>query len=341
MTSIPAHPTQRAIVQTGYGDPSAVLVSIANLPIVAPTAHAVQVQVRASSINPIDWQMIKGNRRLIHRRRFPFIPLFDVAGIVTAVGSEVSAFAVGDRVYGDNEVDAGGGGEYVTMSDSLLSRAPAGVSFVEAAAIPLAAQTALMCIDRGGISTGTRVAVVGASGGVGHFAVQMASAAGALVTGVSSEKNRDFVLGLGAEDVVDRNATNLAAAYGPDSFDVVIDTVGGRVQWEQARLVLRPGGKFVTISRDEDDVMDPAAVLRLIVATTPRLIRALSPRGIKYIPVFLRSSTSLLERVTALVESGSIRPHIGQVFPLTIDGVTAAIDESRRGRTVGKLALER
>ncbi|WP_038512418.1 NAD(P)-dependent alcohol dehydrogenase [Amycolatopsis japonica] len=341
MTSAPAPRTQQAIVQTRYGGARDVLALIKDLPVVPPSAHEVQVQVRASSINPIDWHMLEGNRRLITRRRFPFTPMFDLAGVVTAVGSEVTTFSVDDRVYADNEIHGGGGTEYVNVPEDLLAHAPAGLGFAETAAIPLAAQTALTCLDRGDISPGTRIAIIGASGGVGHFAVQMARAAGAFVVGVSSARNRDFVLKLGADEVVDRNETDLTAQYGANSFDVVIDTVGGRNQWLQARHVLRQGGRFVTISRDEDGVVTPAAIVRLLTTITVRRIQGAGKRGIKYIPVFLKASRSLLRRVTALVDNGHVTPHVARTFPLTLAGLRQGIEESRAGRTAGKLVLER
>ena len=166
----------------------------------------------------------------------------------------------------------------------------------------------------------------------------MASAAGALVTGVSTAKNRDFVLGLGASEVIDRNATDLAAAYGPGSFDVVIDKVGGRIQWEQARRVLRPGGEFVTISRNEDDVIDAAAILRLLVATRPRLLRSLGPRRTKYVPAFLS--------LTVGQSDGSRRKR--QCRSSSSPGLPFDAGRSDRsdraepaGHAVGKLALKR
>ncbi|MFC4852970.1 NAD(P)-dependent alcohol dehydrogenase [Actinophytocola glycyrrhizae] len=341
MTTDSAARTQHAIVQTRYGDVRDVLALATDVPVTPPVAHEVQVHVRASSLNPIDWHMIEGNRRLITRRRFPFTPMFDLAGVVTAVGSAVTAFTVGDRVYADNEMNGGGGTEYVNVPVDLLAPAPAGLSFTEAAAIPLAAQTALTCLDQGGVSAGTRVAVIGASGGVGHFVIQMARAAGAFVVGVSSARNLDFVLGLGAAEVVDRNETDLPTKYGADSFDVVIDTVGGRNQWVQARRVLRPGGRFVTISRDEDGVVTPAAIVRLLTTITSRRIRGAGKRGIKYLPVFLKAAHPLLQRVTALVESGQVVPHLARTFPLTLEGVNQGIEENRTGRTVGKLVFER
>ncbi|MFJ6723651.1 NAD(P)-dependent alcohol dehydrogenase [Streptomyces sp. NPDC091281] len=340
MTSDSVPSTQQAIVQHRYGAARDVL-GTAETPVRAPGPEEVQVQVRAAGVNPIDWQMIEGNRRLISRRRFPFTPLFDLAGVVTAVGEGVTGFRVGDRVHADNEIDGGGGAEYVTVRTGLLAPVPDGLDFAAAAALPLAGQTALTCLDRGGVTAGSRVAVIGASGGVGHLAVQMAHAAGAYVVGVASGRNGDFVRSLGADEIMDRTETVLSSAYGADAFDVVIDCVGGRDQWVQARRVLRPGGRFVTIARDEDGEVTVASAARLVTTITARRLRGAGTRGTKYVPVFLKSSAPLLHRVNTLTTEGHVRAHISRTFPLTLGGVNTAIEESRAGRVIGKLVLQR
>lgn len=341
MTVTSAPSVQRSIVQTRYGAARDVLTLSEDMPVCAPGEREVQVRVRASSVNPIDWQMIEGNRRLITRRRFPFTPLFDLAGVVTAVGDGVTSYEVGDRVHADNETNGGGGAEYVNVHEGLLAPVPAGLGYVESAAIPLAAQTALTCLDSAEVTSGTRVAVIGASGGVGHYVVQLAHAVGAFVVGVSGTRNLEFVRTLGADEVIDRTTTDLASRFGPDSFDVVIDTAGGIEQWVRARHVLRPGGRFVTIARDEDGVVTPASATRLLATITARRIRGSGARGVKYIPVFLKASGALLRRVDAFVEGGDVGVHIASSFPLTVEGVNAAIEESRSGRTIGKLVLTR
>lgn len=341
MTSHAVPRTQQAVVQGRYGAVRDVLALSESVPVRAPGAREVQVHVQAAAVNPIDGQLIEGNRRLITRRRFPFTPLFDLAGVVSAVGDQVTSFRVGDRVHADNERDGGGASEYVNVHDGLLAPAPPGLSFAEAAAIPLAAQTALTCLDAGQVAAGSRVAVIGASGGVGHFVVQMVRAAGASAVGVASARNREFVRSLGADEFIDRQETDLSAGFGADAFDVVIDCVGGREQWTHARHVLRPGGRFVTIARDEDGVVTPASAARLISTVTARRLRGGGARGTKYVPVFLKASGALLRRVNELVGDGRVRVHVSRSLPLTLEGVTAAIEESRAGRTVGKLVLER
>ena len=115
-----------------------------------------------------------GNRRLLARRRYPFVALFDIAGVVTAVGSDVKRFQVGDAVHADNQKDGGGAGTFVDVDENLVSHKPGLMSFLEAAAIPLAGQTALLALDMAEVGPGARVVIIGASGGVGSLAVQIA-----------------------------------------------------------------------------------------------------------------------------------------------------------------------
>ncbi|MEU9604738.1 NAD(P)-dependent alcohol dehydrogenase [Streptomyces sp. NPDC048057] len=337
----PVPRTQQAIVQLRYGAVRDVLALAEAVPVRAPGPQEVQIHVRAASLNPIDWQTIEGNRRLIARRCFPFTPLFDLAGVVTEVGHGVTSFRTGDRVHADNEVHGGGASQYANIPARLLAHVPAELDFAESAALPLAAQTAMTCLDRGRVAAGTRVAVIGASGGVGHFVVQLARAAGAHVVGVASARNHEFVRSMGADEAIDRHETDLSASFGADSFDVVIDCVGGREQWTRAQHVLRPGGRFVTIARDEDGVVTPASAARLLSTITARRLRGAGPRGRKYVPVFLKASGDLQRRVNALAETGQLRAHLSRTFPLTLEGVHAAVEESRAGRTVGKLVLLR
>ncbi|GAA3927736.1 NAD(P)-dependent alcohol dehydrogenase [Microbacterium soli] len=336
--SAPVH--QRAVIQQRFGPVEEVLSWTEDLPVRPPQAGQVQVRVEAAGINPIDWQMIQGNRRLITPRRFPFIPLFDIAGTVSAVGSGVTRFRIGDRVHGDNHLQAGGASEYANVDESLLNEIPAGLDFADAAAVPLAAQTALAVLDAGGVTNGSRVAVIGASGGVGTFIVQMLRSRGARIVAVSSSRNHALVRTLGADDVIDHRTTTLADSYPLSSFDTVIDCVGGRDKWLQARRVLRRGGSFVTISRDEDETVTPASALRMLATIGLRRLRGMIGARIKYIPVFLRASADLLGRVDAMVDDGGVAPQIAARFPFTLEGVHAALARSRTGRTPGKIVIE-
>lgn len=335
-----ADATHRTVVQHGYGAAADVL-SSSTRPIEPLAPTQVRIRVHAASVNPIDWQLIEGNRRLLTRRRFPFVPLFDLAGVVTATGSEVTRFAVGDRVHADNKLHGGGAGEYADVEHDLVSRIPAALGFREAAALPLAAQTALLALDKAGIRDGSRLVVIGASGGVGTYAVQMAKALGAAhVTAVSSGRNAGFVRELGADEVVDYTAGRFDTVVPAGAVEAVLDFVGGRDQWVAARNVLAPGGRFVTISRDEDGRITLGSALRLASGIAARRARSRFGRKIAYIPVFLDANHELLDRVGRMVDAGSIRVHVERSYEFTLDGVVAALEHSKTGRTTGKVVVE-
>ncbi len=332
---------QQAIMQVRYGPAKDVLTAASSYSRRQPSKTQVQVEVHAASLNPIDWQMIEGNRRLIAPRKFPFIPLFDVAGTVVAVGEEVQRFKVGDAVHADNEKCGGGASNYVNVEENLVSHKPESLSFAEAAAVPLAGQTALLALEKGGVTSGSRVCVIGASGGVGSFAVQMAKALGAAHTvAVCSGKNGEWVRQLGADQIVDYTKQVLSDALDARSIDVVIDCVGGREQWLMAREVLTRGGRFVTISRDEDGPVTVRSAIRLTSSVLLRKVGSVFGDRIQYVLVFLHASHVLLDRVDGLIAKGKIRVPLENRAMLTLDAVIEQINLSKSGRMRGKSILE-
>ena len=333
--------TQTALVQSRYGPEGEVLSLRTDLSVAPPSATQVQIEVRAASVNPIDWQMIQGNRRMIARRTFPFVPLFDLAGVVSAVGASVLRFKIGDTVHCDNEIEGGGASQVVNVEEDLVCVFPPLLDFAEAAAIPLAGQTALLAIDDAGVGPGGSVVVIGASGGVGSFVVQMAKALGvSRIIAVCSARNAAFVRDLGADEVIDYAAQTMEAVLAPRSIDAVIDCVGGRSQWIAAKRVLRGKGRFVTISRDEDAEVTIGAVLRLVPPVLWRRFASRFGRRIRYLTVFLKASHTLLERVDAMVASGAVAPQVTQHFEFSEQGVISALRTSRNGRVRGKIIVQ-
>lgn len=338
--AVPLHRAQSAVTQTRYGPAPDVLHLRNDVAVLSPAAQQVQIEVRAASINPIDWQMIEGNRRMIAKRAFPFIPLFDIAGVVSAIGAGVERFRIGDRVHCDNKLEAGGASQFVNVDEALVSAIPGALGFAEAAAIPLAGQTALLCLDRAAVGQHSSLCVIGASGGVGSLVVQMAKAAGvARVIAVCGEHNAAFVRAIGADEVVDYKSHTIDSALAPGSLDAVIDCVGGRSQWLSAKRVLRDGGRFVTIARDEDGVVTAGAILRLLPPILWRQFASRFGRRIQYLMVMLDAHHSLLDRVDALIADGAVKPHVAQVYDFSQDGVVNALAASKAGRVVGKLVV--
>ena len=236
----------KALVQDVYGTSEVLRWEDVERP--EPAAGEVQVRVAAASINAADWHIMRGEprvARLMDRRTFgPAGPRErirgrDFAGTIEAVGPGVTAWRVGDPVLGEDGATLA---EYAAVPQECLVRKPDAVSFVEAAALPLAAVTADLCLSQGEVGAGQRVLIIGASGGVGTFAVQLAVLRGAEVTAVCSTRNVDLATSLGAGAVLDYTRQDFTR--GGLTYDVVVDLVGNR-RLRDLRRVVAPGGRLV------------------------------------------------------------------------------------------------
>lgn len=233
----------KALVQDEYGTSDVLRIEDVDRP--EPAAEEVLVRVVAASVNAADWHIMRGEpkvARLMDRgtfgRRRPSqrIRGRDFAGTIEALGPGVTGWQVGDAVFGEDDATLA---EYVVVPAATLVAKPEELSFLDAAALPLAAVTADLCLDRGGVEAGKRVLVIGASGGVGTFAVQLAVARGATVTGVCSTRNVDLVASLGASKVVDYTKQDFARAG--ERYDVVLDLVGNRPLRDLRRVLAKDG----------------------------------------------------------------------------------------------------
>jgi NADPH:quinone reductase-like Zn-dependent oxidoreductase len=273
-----------------------------------PGDGEVLIRVRAASVNPVDWKY----RRGLSEKPLPAVLGNDASGTVEV--SRAEAFAEGDDVFGI--VASGGYAEFATTPAALVARKPAALSHEHAAAIPVAGMTAWQALfDRGGLERGQTALIAGAAGGVGHFAVQFAKRAGARTIGTGSTRNREFVLGLGADEYVDYTEQDVADVV--QDADVVLDTVGGEVT---ASLVpaVRPGGIIVTIAAapPEDAARQRGARAELLI-TSPE--------------------AELLAQIGDLVASGEVRVEIAEALPLT--EVARAHELSESGHVRGKIVL--
>lgn len=273
-----------------------------------PDDGEVLIAVRAASVNPIDWK----HRRGLAQKQLPAVLGADVSGTVEA--SRAEGFAEGDEVFG--LAASGGYAELATAPAAAIAKKPAGVTHEQAAAIPVAGLTAWQALfDRGGLERGQSALIAGAAGGVGHFAVQFAKAAGARTIGTGSARNRDFVLGLGASDYVDYTQQDVAEAV--SDLDLAFDTVGGETT-RSLVPTLREGGILVTIAGapPEEAAAERGARTELLV---------MSPRSDQLI------------RIAELVAAGDVRVEIAETLPLT--DVHGAHELSESGRTRGKIVL--
>jgi NADPH:quinone reductase-like Zn-dependent oxidoreductase len=318
----------RAVVQDGYGDTDVLRVTDRPRPSVGK--DEVLVRVAAAGVDRGTWHVMTGLPYLarlalgLRRQRQP-VPGLDVAGTVVALGSAITRFALGDEVYG---FGTGTFAEYAVAKEKRMAHKPAGVGFVEAAAVPVSAVTALIAVhDLGRVRPGQNVLVLGASGGVGSYAVQMATAAGASVTGVCSAGKADLVLSLGAVDVLDR-ATQDFAALGR-RWDVVVD-IAGNPSLSRLRRALTPAGTAVIVGGEEGGRFSGGM-------NRPLRALALSPLVKQRLSMVVpRQAAADLDRVSELLTEGAVRPSVGATYPLerTADALRDLVAGHVQGKAV-------
>ncbi|MEV0643816.1 NAD(P)-dependent alcohol dehydrogenase [Phytomonospora sp. NPDC050363] len=321
-----------AVLQIAYGAPERVL-TLARTPRPRYAADEVLIRVRASSVNTPDWITVTGIPYVLRLRsglRKPATAVrgTDVAGVVEAVGADVTDLRPGDQVFGSLwsgslTPKAGAFAEYtVTRPDTLL-RKPAGLSFEDAAASVMSGLTALAAMrDVGEVGEGARVLINGASGGVGTFAVQIAELLGAEVTGVCGHRNLELVRSLGAHHVIDYAEEDFTR--GGRRFDVILDNVLNHPPSRTVRA-LTPGGRFLPNS-----VGDAGRLL----AGLPRIARAqllgLGSTDVRSVPI--KADRASLGDLAALLESGEVKAVIDKVYPLAETPAAVAHMLSHRAR---------
>ena len=319
----------KAIYIENYG--GAEVLRFGELPRPVPKTGQVLVEVRAASVNPRDWLLREGRYVFRHlTREFPLVLGSDVSGVVVEVGPDANRFKRGASVFGMQTPFGrmGGYAEYIAISEAALARKPEGVSHEEAAAAPCAALTGYGALIRiGHIGPKSHVLIVGASGGVGSYAVQIAKALGASVTAVTSTGNITLVQSLGADRVIDYKTERFTSVI--RNQDVVFDTIG-KESLTSCRLVLASGGRYITTIPSGRTAMQSAiSGLRRFVS---------GGRTPSAHVVLVRANGDDLERIAALMAEGRIRSVIDSVYPL--HEARAAHEKSRSWRTRGKLVLQ-
>jgi NADPH:quinone reductase-like Zn-dependent oxidoreductase len=291
--------------------------------------HEVLLRVAAAGVDRGTWHLLTGRPYLVRvaiglRRPRQVVLGRDVAGTVVKTGSHVQTLVVGDSVFG---VAAGSFAEYARAKESKLARTPDGLSAAEAAVLGISGMTALQAVDAARLSAGKTLLVIGASGGVGSYAVQMARALGARVSGVSSAAKADFVRSLGAERVIayDNDDVNGRASR----YDAIIDT-GGDTAIATLRRMLAIRGTLVIVGSEGGDAI--TGMGRQLHA------RILSPFvGQRLTFIVNRERQADLERLRVLFESGAVKPALDTVYPL--EHAADAIRDLTGGRARGKLAI--
>jgi NADPH:quinone reductase-like Zn-dependent oxidoreductase len=326
--SPPAVTTMRAITHDAFG--SADVLALAEVPRPAPSDHEVLLRVHAAGVDRGAWHMMTGLPylgRLAFGLRTPRNPALgiEVAGTVEAAGAAVTRFAVGDEVYG---FTMGSFAEYAVAREGRLAAKPRNLTFEQAAAVPVSGATALQALtDAGHVRQGQTVLVIGASGGVGSYVVQIAKALGAEVTGVASTGKLDLVRSLGADHVLDYTCADFAD--GSRHYDLVVD-LGGNPTLSRLRRALTRTGTAVITGGEEGGSLT-GGMNRQLGALL------LSPFLRQRLTMFIaRQRSSDLERLTGLIETGRVTPSIDRTYPLheTAEAIRHLATGTVRGKVV-------
>jgi NADPH:quinone reductase-like Zn-dependent oxidoreductase len=301
----------KAVVIDEYGSNDVVRYTDIDTP--EPKAGEVLIKVAAAGVNPIDWKIRSG----AGQRMGMTLPIHlggEISGMVAAVGQCVESLSPGDAIYGI--IPSGAFAEYAVAKAADLTRKPANLDFIHAAAVPLGGLTAWQAMfDIAGLASGQRLLITNASGGVGSLAVQMAKAKGVHVTAIASKRNEEFVRNLGADDFIDYTTQPFEGAA--SDMDVVFDTVGGDT-FERAFLTVSKGGFVVTS----------------VAFPTDEAQR----HGVGVARVQCKPDAEELALMRAMVEDGKLAAHIARVLPLT--QIKEALALSELGHTRGKIVLQ-
>jgi NADPH:quinone reductase-like Zn-dependent oxidoreductase len=321
----------KAIVYSEYGGPEVLRLTDVETP--APGPNEILVKVRAAALNPVDWHFVRGApfpmRLMMGGLRGPKRPRQvggDFAGTIAAIGSSVTGRRVGEPVFGYKE--AGALAEFLTIPADKVARKPERLTFEQAAGVPLAGLTALQAMrDKAQVRSGQQVLIVGAAGGIGSFAVQIAKALGAHVTGVQSTGALDLVRSLGADRVIDYTKEDFTA--GDARYDVVFDNVCNR-KLSEVRRVVRPGGTVVPNGGGS-----PEKGISILGLLRTMAIRGFLSHNIKF---FVTNPNGAdLQRLADMIQAGTVTPAIDEVYPLT--AVAEAFRHLESGHAHGKIVV--
>lgn len=299
-----------------YGGPE--VLTYEDVPLPAIADDDVLIRVYAAAVNPVDWKIREGHLQSFLPYQLPLVLGWDVSGVVEAVGAKVTTCKPGDEVYSRPNIERDGAyAEYIAVKASEVALKPQTIDHVHAAAVPLAGITAWHCLfESAQLSAGQRVLIHAAAGGVGSYAVQFAHWKGAYVIGTASARNRDFLMELGANEVIDYQSTRFEDVVEP--VDVVFDTMGGDVQ-ERSWQVVKPGGILVSIISPPSQEQAAAHQCRSAY-------------------VFIQPRADWLTEMAHLIDAGQVKPIVDAVFPL--DQAAAAHQMSQSGHTRGKIVFQ-
>ena len=311
----------KAHYSTAYGGSE--VSAYGDLPDPSPGVNQLLVEVKAASINPVDWKIRNGDVKVITGSKFPRIYGSDFAGIVRETGKGVTGFKSGDRVYGSRSVlfnRHGAMAQLRAVDQDLVRAIPEGMSFNEAAALPIAALTALNGLRKCGVKAGSRVLINGGTGGVGHFAVQIARTRGAIVTATCSTGNRELAMKMGADEVMGYSPEELAAT--DKKFDAVVDAYG-KMEFRYVCHLLKRGGTYTST------LFIPPPYLSMI------LVRLVFGKKLK--SANIRRRPEDWKEIENLFAEGKLKPLLENIFPL--EKAADAFELAAKGKPRGKIVV--
>lgn len=318
-----------------YGDSNSFSIE-SNFPEPIPADNQVKIQIKAAGVNPLDYRIRNGELKLFIPSQFPMILGNDMAGVVTAIGKDITRFKIGDRVFGlldANEYPSNRGfakpgcyAEFAVSRENTLSKIPDDVGFISAAATPLAALTAYQALHSiVKLKAGQSLLINGASGGVGTFAIQIAKAMGLKVTAVCSAQKIDLLQSLGADDCIDYKAERLERSE--KRFDLIYDVVANQ-SYSKLKHLLNPNGSYIS---------NVANVSTILSGLSNKCFSFLNVRQHNF-HAWVKSSGKDLDAIASLLTNNEVTPVIDEVFPL--DQVGAAHELIQSGHTTGKIVLD-
>ena len=308
--------TMRAVRIHQYGSTETLQLEQIEIPKI--NSDDVLIQVKSAAINPVDWKIREGYLQEFIPYQLPLTLGWDVAGIVSEVGSNVSEFKVGDAVFSRPDIKRDGSyADFIAVKADEVVLKSTKLDFAQAAALPLAGITAWQClVDVAKVQPGQRVLVHAGAGGVGHLAIQIAKSKGATVIATASSDNQSLLTQLGADQAVDYTIGSLFEQI--DAVDIVVDTLGGEAQ-KQSWALLKPGGTLVSVVEPPSEA----------VAKEHHVNAAF---------VFIEPSSRILRELNKLVEADQLRPIIEHRF--TLEKIVAAHLQSQSGHTRGKIVID-
>lgn len=333
--------TMQALTFQRYGKSPGVELAMVPRP-AALKADELLVQVHAAALNPIDNMILTGMFKPVLHFQLPATIGSDVAGVVVAVGSQVTRFKVGDAVFASIfDTGTGAVAEFAVVAESAAAHKPAKLDFVQAASIPMVGLTSWQALkQRANIQPGQKVFIPAGSGGIGTFAIQLAKYFGAEVATTTSSKNLALVKSLGADQVIDYTQQSFDQVL--QDYDLVLGTLKGDLI-EQSLRILKPGGKIVSLVGPLDKAFAQARklnfVLTFVFSLMSRKIIALAKkRQISYAFLFVHPDGSQLGEISQLLAADKLQPVIDQVF--AFDQAKAALDYLAQGRAKGKVVIK-